>query len=137
LNEICTFILVASVWVIQIAKNCKVGSQRTPGVGFVFFTSAHVLLIPIYIRGFKCNFLHMEPRINFTIALVSYTIVQIIILLIQQRKPRFCLPRSWKIALIGKDYHEYEFDFEAEAARSSDSYLTPLLTNRPRPGLAG
>jgi len=75
LSEILTFILVASVWVIQIAKNCKVGSQRTPGVGFVVFTSMHILLIPIYIRGFKINFLRMEPRMAFTIALVSYTAV--------------------------------------------------------------
>ena len=82
LSEILTFILVASVWVVQIAKNCKVGSQRTPGVGFVVFTSMHILLIPIYIRGLKVNFLHMEPRVAFTIALVSYAAVQIFVLMI-------------------------------------------------------
>jgi hypothetical protein len=74
-GQVLTFILVASVWVLQIAKNCKVGSQRTPGIGFVVSTSMLFLLVPIYIRGFKVNFLHLEPRYTYTIALVSYAAV--------------------------------------------------------------
>ena len=46
------------------------------------------------------------------------------------------MPKFLIVKIIGKDYHEYSYDFEAEAARSSDSFLTPLL-NRPRPGTTG
>ena len=46
------------------------------------------------------------------------------------------MPKFLIVKIIGKDYHEYSYDFEVEAARSSDSFLTPLL-NRPRPGTTG
>jgi hypothetical protein len=40
------------------------------------------------------------------------------------------LTRSMKLALMG-DYYDYENDFEADAALSSNSFLTPLIDNRP------
>lgn len=41
------------------------------------------------------------------------------------------LTRSMKLALMG-DYYDYENDFEADAALSSNSFLTPLIDNRPQ-----
>lgn len=41
------------------------------------------------------------------------------------------LPKSSIKKLIG-DYHQYDIDFEDDAKLSSDSFLTPLLDNRPR-----
>jgi len=49
----------------------------------------------------------------------------------QTTQPMILIPRKWRYLLMGNVY-VFDRDFEEEAAKSNDSYLTPLLNNQQR-----
>ena len=46
-----------------------------------------------------------------------------IVLKIQQKKPRFLIPKRYRYKLVGDDYYRYEHDFEDEAIYCDDLLL--------------
>ena len=49
----------------------------------------------------------------------------------QTTKPMFLVPKRWRYLLL-RNIYIFDRNFEDEAAKSSDSYLTPLMYNRER-----
>ena len=49
----------------------------------------------------------------------------------QITKPMVLIPKRWRYLLMGNVY-VFDRNFEDEAAKSSDSYLTPLMYNHER-----
>ena len=83
----------------------------------------------------------------FAIALVSWVLLQMVILKVQESYPRFLIPRSMRhILLAGPDYHQYEQTFKSssgallqDSSRVTDSEVgnlenrTKSLTERLTP----
>ena len=90
-----------------------------------------VLFIPLYFQGINGNFFFMKPDFKFFCWMIIFVLFQILTFKIQEKKPRFMLPKFVIRKLVG-DYYEYNHDFEEDANLSSSSFLTPLLDNQPR-----
>lgn len=90
---------------------------------FAISQSVHMLWIPIYIKGVDKNLLYLEPDYTFVTILVSWVFIQLIVLQIQQKYPRFIMPRAVRQRFVQNAY-KYERNFEDEAALSNNSYLS-------------
>ena len=59
-DKLYIFIMLASTWVVQIMHNTFTGLANSIRVGFAFFISCNLLIIPIYIGLSANNFLFYE-----------------------------------------------------------------------------
>ena len=111
LNEFCIFIFIGSIWVPQIYRNSIYGYKKTPHFTFAVFVTLHLTFIPVMVKGVKNNFLFLKPNTSFTITLIFWVALQLAVLFVQQKKPRFLLTRAC-IERITENYHRYEHTFE-------------------------
>lgn len=84
--------------------------------------------IPMYLRT-RGNFLLVKEDYVFVFLLFSYIALQLVTIKIQQKRPRFLIPRSMRYNLFD-DYYRYEHDFEEEANLSNNSFLSTDLNMR-------
>ena len=73
------------------------------------------------------NILFFRPDPILACAFILFNAMWLLILKKQQSSPRCIVPMCLMRYVISDDdeFHLYTHDFELEAARSSDSYLTP------------
>ena len=84
------------------------------------------------VKGVKNNFLFLKPNTSFTITLIFWVALQLAVLFVQQKKPRFLLTRAC-IERITENYHRYEHTFEDEAKLSSYSLLSNISKSERKP----
>ena len=65
----------------------------------------------------------------FVALLVAYMLLQILVLKIQENRPRFLIPQALRDELVG-DYYRYEHYFEEEANMSRNSYLSNPIESK-------
>lgn len=125
-SNILTAVIFSVIWVPQIYRNSVKGYRNTPTLNYALAMSLHILTIPIYIRGYDGNFLFLKPNYCISTPIIISIMLQLLFLKVQQRFPRFLVPRSLQEAMA-EGYYRYEQDFEEDAAGSSYS----LLSNPP------
>lgn len=111
----------------QLIKNSIEGYRNVPKMSYIITSLAYTLYLPIYMYAFDDNILFVRPDFKFAVFLFFFAIFQIVTIKIQQKYPRFLIPRSMRLRLQAQrlaNAHQYEFDFEEDANRSTCSYLS-------------
>lgn len=92
LNDFWVLATLGSVWIPQIVRNAVKGFRNTPEIYFAICMSAHAVAVPMYIKATSSNFLFLQPHYSFSAFLFLWVCFQIIVLKVQQTRPRFMLP---------------------------------------------
>jgi len=123
LNNVLVMLVLGCIWVPQIYTNTFKGYRNTPCIYYAICTTMHALAIPVYIKGASENFLGLKPHPLFMIILVVFVALQVVVLGIQQSRPRFLLPQYLRDRMM-EDYYRYETTFEDDAKLSTNSFLS-------------
>lgn len=121
--------LLSTIWVPQIILNTFNGTKDTPGNQYMLITSLYLLFVPLSIHLNQSNlFLYKSSYLaGFLLAFVMA--LQVSVLCMQSRRPRFLIPVAWRQAFIRyymeeRGVYVYERMFEDEAKMSNLSFLS-------------
>ena len=82
--------LLSLVWLPQIYMNAQKNTRDTPNKVATIIMTIHTFIIPLYFMGFE-NFMFLQPNYFMFLVVIASLAVQIIIMFIQHKKPRFFL----------------------------------------------
>uniref|UniRef100_A0A7S3FWT2 RING-type E3 ubiquitin transferase n=1 Tax=Strombidium rassoulzadegani TaxID=1082188 RepID=A0A7S3FWT2_9SPIT len=119
------FFLLFCIWPKQIYNNAVYGYKNVPDPSFALISTLHVSFIPLYFHGSDENFLLLKPNHLFFWLSLAWLALQLTILLIQRKYPRFILPRKVQLYLQ-QGYYRYERRFEEDACLSNGTYSSQL-----------
>ena len=120
-NGFVSFMVVGCVWLPQIYKNVRYGNKDTPrSILFSAIQTLQISYIPLYFMYTEDNLLFLKPNRPMFWFIVMFLGVQLITLKIQQKRPRYFLPRAIR-PYIFSDYFKYDHTFSEEAAISETS----------------
>lgn len=87
--------LLYSFWVPQIINNAQKDFRNPLHPTYLIGTSITRLFLPLYILLCPQNMFQTQPRIIFSLSLVAYVALQVVILLKQSSNPRFFIPAQF------------------------------------------
>ena len=111
------------IWAPQVYRNAIMGYRHIPSFAFSVAVQIHVLLLPEFLMLIDGNFLLIKPDYNTATGAAIVAAIMILCLKVQQKRPRFLLPKSMYDRLL-ENYYKYEIRFEDDAARSTASLLS-------------
>jgi hypothetical protein len=113
------FVAFCSVWLPQIYKTTLDGGLNCPSAGFAAAITAHTVFVPLYFVGADGNMLFLKPRPWLFWFCVGWVVVQLAVLKIQQKKPRFLVPRGLR-PYVFSGFYKYETTFSEAVDLISD-----------------
>ena len=120
-------LILSCQFIPQIIRNTLKGYRHVPELSYPVAFFAFNLYFPLYIYSFDRNIFFLRPDKSFVFLIVLIVSLQLYALKIQQRSPRFLMPRALRVAYLTRmrsNYYKYEHTFEEEAGRLSASYLS-------------
>lgn len=114
-TDVFIFLIFGNIWIPQIFRNSVYGYKDCPKLVFMVVQTIHLLYFPLYFKLINNNFLFTKPDYNFIYLMSSWLLLQIIVLKVQQKNPRFLMPQCIR-RLVFSGYYNYEKTFSEDAS---------------------
>lgn len=128
-NKVFILLVQASLWLPQIYYNAIGGLKRVPDMKFVVSQTLHCLFLPCYFKMRSHNVLFLETSFRFAFFVILWAFCQIMILKIQQERPRFIIPMALRRRLFPHIY-SYIRDFDHEVDNESSKQLFQSMNSQ-------